>query len=164
MAIRHYKLGAASFQDAAGTLSVTFGPGEGNFAIDELEAGDVEATAIYNRGTFLQLVEGQDKAPSWSITVLHNETLTNGASARIFDAVRKTGAFASKTTADPGGLVWTGNVILTVTHNGSVDTFTLNNCRLKVAYAEAKEGNTLTLSGIAYGLGGSARPVVVASV
>jgi hypothetical protein len=79
------------------------------------------------------------------------------------DAILGTGHYSGETTADPGGVVWTGDVVVVVNRSGSVDTFTLNNCRLVVDYAEAQEANTLTINGTAYGKGSSERPVVITS-
>ena len=160
---RTRKMVAVSFRTDAATKSVDLGPGEGNFSISALEGGMVEAIPVMDRGTFDELVEGDDKAITWSITVHHDATLTNGAATRVMDAILGTGYYSGETTADPGGVVWTGDVVVTVTRSGSVDTFALNNCRLLVDYAEAQDANTLTINGTAYGKGSSERPVVITS-
>lgn len=159
---RTRKMVAVTFQTAAATKSVTLGPTEGNLSISGLEAGDVAAVQVMNRGQHYALVEGNDKAVTFTITVIHDTTLTNAAS-RVMDAIRGTGNYSGETSADAAAVVWTGNVLAVVTRGAEVDTITLKNCRLVCDYAEAEGGNTLTINGTAYGLGASGRPVTIAS-
>ena len=163
--LRSRKMLSVSFRTDAGTKSVDLGPGEGNLTISGLEAGDVSAIPVMDRGTFYELVEGPDNAPTFSITVYHDTELTDGSAARVADAVRKTGYYSGETTADPGGQVWTGDVVAVCTHpgTGDVDTILLSNCRLVMDFAEAEAPNTLTINGTAYGKGSSERPVVITS-
>ena len=162
MAIRTLKHGVATFSDAAAAKSVALSPGEGNFSISEMQAGNVESIPVMNRGTFLELVEGAEVPVEFSITILHNTALTTAGTSRVLDAVRGTGNYSGVTSADPGAIVWTGNITVVYTRSGSTDTFTLTNCRLKAGYTEAAEGNAITISGTAYGTG-SGNALAVAS-
>ena len=162
-AIRTHKMLGLVARTDAGTKSVTMGPGEGNLSISGLEAGMVTAIPVMNRGTFYQHVEGPDKEIPFSITILHDTTLTNASAVRVADAVLGTGFYTGETTADPGGTVWTMDFVATVTRAGEVDAYALNNCRVTFDYGEAEAGNTLTINGIARGKGASERAVVITS-
>lgn len=152
MAVRTRKMVAVTFADATGTpITATMGPGPGDVKITGLEQGGVEAVGIYNRGTFLELVEGDQKQLSFSISIYHNQDLT--AAASPVAALLKTNDFASGVTKDPGAVVWTGNLIVVVTRSAVTDTFTLINCRCSFDYSEGKEGNMITISGTCYGNG-----------
>jgi hypothetical protein len=150
--------------DATGTpISYTFGPFPGamDLSIDGLQAGQVEALPVMSNGTFLELVEGDDVPVTFSITMLHDGKLIDASTGKPLNMALKLGTYASGTTKDPGGLVWTVDVVVTLTRSAVTSTITLRNCRLTATYATAKEGNTIALSGTAYGTG-SARPATVA--
>lgn len=152
MAVRTRKMVAVTFKDGTGSpISATLGPGPGDVKISGMEQGGVEAVAIYNRGTFLELVEGDQKQITFSITIYHNQDLT--AASSPVAALLKTNDFSSGVTKDPGGVVWTGNLEVVVTRSGVTDTFTLINARCMFDYTEGKEGNTISISGTAYGNG-----------
>lgn len=152
MAVRTRKMVAVTFKDGTGSpISATIGPGPGDVKISGLEQGGVEAVAIYNRGTFLELVEGDQKQITFSITIYHNQDLT--ATGSPVAALLKTNDFTSGVTKDPGGAVWTGNLEVVVTRSAVTDTFTLINTRCSFDYSEGKEGNTITINGTAYGNG-----------
>ena len=73
MAVQTRKHVTIQFKDATGSpLTRTIGPGPGDFTFDGLEASNVEALPILDRGTFLELV-----------VVVHTEdvlvTVTRGA-------------------------------------------------------------------------------------
>lgn len=141
-----------TFADGTGTpITATFGPGPGDVKVSGIEQGGVEAVAVMNRGTFLELVEGDQKQMAFSISVYHAQDLTAAASPTA--AILKTNDFASGVTKDPGGVVWTGNVIVTATRSTVTNVLTLINCRCMFDYTEGKEGNTISISGTAYGNG-----------
>lgn len=152
MAVRTRKMVAVTFKDGTGSpISATLGPGPGDVKISGMEQGGVEALPIYNRGTFLELVEGDQKQITFAITIYHNQDLT--AAASPVAALLKTNDFSSGVTKDPGGVVWTGNLEVVVTRSAVTDTFTLINCRCSFDYSEGKEGNTITINGTGYGNG-----------
>jgi hypothetical protein len=148
--------------DATGSpISATLSPGPVDFSSDEEEAGGYEALPVMNGGDFLELVPGMQKFINFSLTLLQDGKLTDGATGKPFDLAMKQGTFAAGTTRDPGGLVWTVNVVLTLTRNGVTATKTFTNCRLKVGYSTAIDGNKIALTGTAYGTGtGGTLPVV----
>ena len=148
MAVQTRKHVTIQFKDATGSpLTRTIGPGPGDFTFDGLEASNVEALPILDRGTFLELVEGDTKQISWSATVYVDGDQTGSS---VIDAVLKTGDWASATTQDPGGVVHTADVLVTVTRGAVTNTYLLNNCRTVAKFTEAKEGNTWSFSGVCY--------------
>ena len=135
-------------KDATGTpLTRTIGPGPGDFTFDGLEAANVEALPVYNRGTFYELVAGDDKQISCSVTIYSDGDQTG---ASVLDAVLQTGDWASATTQDPGGVVFTADWLVTVTRGAVTNTYTLNNVRTIAKFTEAKEGNTWAFTGTCY--------------
>jgi hypothetical protein len=148
MAVQTRKHVSLKFKDATGTpLERTIGPGPGDFTFDGLEEGGVEALPLYDRGSFLELVIGDDKQISWSATIYVDGDQTG---ASVLDAVLKSGDWASATTQDPGGVVFTSDVLVTVTRGATTNTYTLNNCRTIAKFTESKEGNTWAFSGTCY--------------
>ena len=130
------------------SLDVEAGPGEGDFSLDPLEAGNVEALPVMDRGTFDGFIEGDDLVQSFSITVaLKKETLTNELADRILDAIRKTGFWASATTTDPNATVHALKVRVTITDGSTTATITLPCCRIRGSLTESKEAFTLSISG-----------------
>lgn len=161
MPIATLKHGTFTLQDGTGTpIPVTLSPGPGNFQIADLEAGMVEAIPVYNRGTFLELVEGSQKPVEWSIEILQDGKLVDAATGKPLNAVLKGGTLSAGVTADPGGVVWTMSGTFVITRSGVTSTVTITNSRTKVSVAEDAGGNKLSLSGTAYGTG-STLPVVV---
>lgn len=150
--------------DASGTpVNYTFGPFPGNMdlSLEGLQAGQVEGIAVLSNGTFLEMVEGDDVPVTFSITLLHDGKLIDNSTGKPLNMALKLGTYASGTTKDPGGLVWSVDVVVTMTRSGVSSTITLRNCRLTASFATAKEGNTISLSGTAYGTG-ALRPVTIA--
>lgn len=141
---------SAILKDATGTpITVTLGPGPGDLKLSDLEYGNKESVPIYDRGTFLEQVHGDDKQPSFSLTVYHDGDLT--AAAAVHAALNKTNDFASGVTVDPGGDVWALTLVVTITRSAVTNTYTLTNCRIKWDYSEAKDNNTIAISGTCYG-------------
>jgi|APGre2960657404_1045060.scaffolds.fasta_scaffold03080_3 hypothetical protein len=152
MAVRTRKHVAVTIADATGTpITATLGPGPGDVKLTGMEQGGVEGIGVYNRGTFLEMVEGDQKQLSFSISIYHNQDLT--AAASPVAGILKTNDFASGVTKDPGGVVWGVNVIAVVTRSAVTDTFTFINCRISFDYSEGKEGNMITITGTCYGDG-----------
>jgi hypothetical protein len=151
MAIPTLKHGSVVGKDATGTpIQISLTPGPGNFQIQGLEAGDVEGIPVYNRGTFLELVEGQDKAYQFSIELMQDGKLTDGSSGKPLDLVLKQGTISAGVTTDPGALVWTVDIVLTITRNAVTSTMTLSTCRCTIDFSEDAGGNKLSLSGTCY--------------
>ncbi len=153
MAVITRKHGVVKLKDATGTpIEVTLGPGVGDFSISGVEAGNVEMVPVYNRGTYLEGVDGDEKQITGSITLYHDGDLTDASTKQPWDGVTKTGALASGVTTDPGGTgaSWTTDIVATWTRNAVVHTITLLTCRCVLDYGEAKEGNTITINFTCY--------------
>lgn len=152
MGLKTYRHGVLTFSDGAATVSTELSPGVGDFSISGLEEGNVEAVPVYGRGVFLGVVKGNEKAYSGSITVFHDDKSTG--TNKILDAVMKLNSYSGKTTKDPEGVLWTGDLVWVGTDDGGiVDTYTLTNCRLVVDYSEGQPTNTYTVNFTAYGTG-----------
>lgn len=164
MPVMTSKHAAAALYDATATpLAFTASPGPMDLAFDEIEAGNVEAIPVYNNGTFLELVEGQQKSVGWSLTIYQDGKLIDAVTGKPLNLALKAGTFASGTTGDPGGSsgVWTvAKMVVTLTRGGVTSTVTVWNSRIKAAVSLHPEGNQIKLSGIAYG-DGSNQPIVI---
>ena len=145
------RFGSGVWKDATGTpISLTLGPGPGDFSFDGAQEGFADTTAVLNRGVFLERVKGDDKPLTVTVT-LYDVGDATGHSA--FDAILKTGDFASGVTTDPGGLVWSGTLVFTTTRNSQVNIYTFSYARpMPASYKEATEGNTVSLSFECFGL------------
>ena len=153
--------GVATLQDQTGTpISVSLAPGEGNFSLSGLEEAGREAVAYQNRLTFQELLQGAEKEITGSITIAHEGTVTDAATNKPYDGMAKKGTFAAGVTADPGGLVWTTDIVFVTTRNAVAVTFTCNNCRVSMDYAEGAEGNLMTINFTAFGTGTGNQVVV----
>ena len=153
MSIYTLKHGVATFTTGAVTKAVALSPGAGNFSISEVQAGNVSALPVMNRGTFQELVEGPEVPVEFTISLYHDGVLTAAGSPTVWDAILGTGNYAGETSDDPGTIVWTGIVTLVSTRDGAVQTHTLLNVRLRGGYTEGEGGNEITVSGTAYGNG-----------
>ena len=70
----------------------------------------------------------------------------------------KTGAYASGTTVNPGGVgPWAGDLVVTLVKAGVVSTVRFNTCRFKADYSVAAEANTIALSWEAHGRAGRSK-------
>ena len=137
-----------SVKDGTGTpLTAILGPGPGDMTFGSLEEGNKAATKVLNRGSFQELVYGEDNEVPFSITC-HMVGDQTGES--VTDALLKTGNFASAVTMDPGGLVYTLDILVSGTRGAVTNTYTLNNCRTVAKFTESKEGNTWSFSGTCY--------------
>ena len=151
MAIATLKHGSVVGKDATGTpITLTLTPGPGDFQIQGLEAGDVEMIPVYNRGTYLEGVDGQDKAYQFSISLMQDGKLTDASTGKPIDLVLKQGTFASGVSTDPGLVSWTVDIVLTVTRSAVTSTITMLTCRCTIDFAEDAGGNKLSISGTCY--------------
>lgn len=156
MAVFTRKHGAVTLKDRTGSpIIATLGPGVGDFKVSGIEDGPTDgssytrpadAISVTNRGSHLEWVEGDEHPINGSITVLQDGSPTHATNKTPWDGVAKTGAFASGTTADPGAVVWTTDIVYTATRGALTITLTLKDCRCKLDYAEAAEGNTQSIT------------------
>lgn len=133
---------------------IELGPGTGDESIGEISAGGRAAVKILNRGAFIGMVETEDQEVSFSITLHLVGPITSDSTGRPLDALLKTNFYEGKQTVDPAGVVHTGNIeVLGTRSTGDSYQVSLYNVRFNVASASSPEGNSLTVSGIAYGDG-----------
>ncbi len=146
-AVYNARHGALVFSDATGTpITATFLPTEGDFSLSGVEQGGLQTDVVRNRGDVYERVTTEEKLYSGSITLAVDGDLTDAVTNQIFDAVMKTGTFASGTTDEGGGQTWTGSLAWTMTRNSVVNTVTLPQCRLSVDFAEGFPANTMTIN------------------
>jgi hypothetical protein len=143
--------------------SLTLDTYPGDVTIGGMKAGDTDESPILDRGQFAGLTEGDDIFPSLALSLYHDGNLTDAATSKIGDFLRKTGACASDSTCDPEGRVWSLKVVATVTYPGGTytQTFTMPNVRFAFDYATAKEANTLSLTGTCYHGAAHIAPVTI---
>jgi len=135
-------------KDGTGTpITATLGPGPGNLQFGSLEEAGTAAVKILNRGDFQELVYGEDNEVSFSIEV---GMVGDQTGESVTDALLKTGNFASAVTKDPGGLVYTLDMLVSGTRDGVTNTYTLSNCRFKADWSESLEGNKINITGVCY--------------
>ena len=156
------KMTVVTYYDGAGSpISKTIGPGAGNLTHSEIQAGCVEAQPLYNRGTFVEMTEGQQQSVDFSIEIWQDGKVTgaSGATASPMDVIMKKGDFVAATTTDPGGVVHAGTLVAVLTRSGVTSTLTITNIRGKASWGEDAVANKISISGTAYGTG-SVLPLV----
>lgn len=135
--------------DSGAAFSVTLGPGEGDFSLDNIGFDNAEILNVTDRGVHDGLVEGDDFVQSWSITLrLRNQKLTHASQDRILDAIRKTNYWSTATSVD--ATRWAFPLIVTMNDGTTSTTITLPKCTAVASFAEGKDGHTVSLSGFNY--------------
>lgn len=136
-----------------GLSALRLSPGEGNFTISGLTAGQIAEQPVMDRGEFLELTEGDQTFPTGSITVYRDGPQHSASNLTIMDAIlkRSGSAAASGTTSDPGGVVWTAPLRFTENRGGAVNITNLPNCRFSLDMSEAQAANTMTINYTSYG-------------
>ena len=144
-----------SITDSGAGLSMSVGPGEGDLSIDNLGYDNAEILNAIDRGVHDGLVEGDDLIQAWSITVkIKNEAITHATIDRMLDAVRGTNFW--QPTIDGGAAVsvdatrWAFIIIVTMNDGTTTSTITLPKATGIAAFAEGKDGHTLSISGNNY--------------
>jgi hypothetical protein len=147
------KSGRVILRDKSGAHSLTLDTGPGDFGFDEIEAGDTEAIAVMHRGQFAGLIEGNEKTSSISVTAeMKKESLSSATQARLWDFVRKSGAFKNAVSCNPGGGdLWMFEMEWQLDDGaGNVDGLVFPCVRAKLGGKEDMSGNKLNLSGTGY--------------
>ena len=130
-------------------LSITAGPGPGDFTFGNTNAENTEKIRVDDRGQYDCHIEGNDLEQEWSLTIgLRNQTLTEGAADRITDWYEKTGNFSAAVSVNANPDVWAFVTKITMVLSGVTTLFTLPNCLGNYSFAEAMEGSTLAVSGV----------------
>jgi hypothetical protein len=147
------KSGRVILRDKSGAHTLTLDTGPGDFGFDEIEAGDVEALAVMHRGQFAGLIEGNEKTSSLSVTAeMKKESMSSATQARLWDFVRKSGAFRNAVSCNPGGAdPWMCEVEWQLDDGaGNLEGLVFPCVRVKVGGKEDMTGNKLNLTGTAY--------------
>ncbi|MEM6927706.1 MAG: hypothetical protein AAF602_12305 [Myxococcota bacterium] len=135
------------FEDAADT-GLTVGPGPGDFSHGATNAENTEKVRVMDRGKFDGHVETNDLEQDWSLTTqLKNEAQTDATAQRLQDFLRREGSFSGLVSVSSNPNIWAFRVIITQTTGGVTATRTLPHCLADHAFAEALEGNTLSING-----------------
>jgi hypothetical protein len=152
MPVTTLKHGKVYIELASGASSVLeLRPGAGNLSISGLRANQTEEIPVMDRNEFLELVEGAQTFPTWTLTLIHDGSLTSTTNRTAFDSMLKTGAAASESSMDAGGQVHTGKIYWIGSRSGAASRIDLPNNTFVVDYGEAAEGNTISASGTSYG-------------
>lgn len=135
------------FEDAAGT-GMTAGPGPGDFSHGATNQNNAERIRVMDRNQFDGHVVGDDLEQEWSITIgQRNEALTSALAARINDFIHRRNFFSGLVSLSDNPDIFAFRVIVTMTLGGVTTTKTLPLCLADETFAEAKEGNTLAITG-----------------
>lgn len=136
------------FEDGAGN-KMTFGPGPGDFNLNNMMENNAEVLEARDRHAHDGLFYGDDVVQEFSITQeLRNETRTDAAVDRVHDWIHKTGKVAAYTSVD--ACAWSFMVRVIESDGVTTVTTLLPKVRASEGFAEAKEGNTLAISGTNY--------------
>ncbi|NRA03740.1 MAG: hypothetical protein HRU00_14170 [Myxococcales bacterium] len=140
-------------QGAAGN-GMTIGPGPGDFTHGATNKGNSEKLRVLDRGAFDCHVEGDDLEQEFSITVGQKaESATSALVARVMDFIKQTGVFTPVTGLLPTQSVssnpdiWAWETVVTMVLGATTATFTIPYCIGDYAFAEAMEGNSISISG-----------------
>ena len=156
--------GTLALNDATGSpIVITLGV-LASFSMENIQEGFTEAVLITNRGDPVELIPGNRVPVTGSIGLKQQAPITHATTKAPYDVVTKAGSFAAGSTQDPGALVWTTDMVWTVSRSVSGSTVTtvhtLNNCRLTLGVTESMEGNDYSIAYTAYGTD-SVLPVVL---
>lgn len=153
--VKNFRDGTILIEDGTGTpLAVTVQYEAGDFSITGLNQGNVEATTYLDRGELGSVRKTSRTFPTFSFSA-HMTDLSDNTDKLLYDAVNKTGAFASAvSTGGTASDVYMLKVTLTIEGTNFGDSadhvMILNNCHLSIDFAEG-DPNSFTLNGTVYG-------------
>lgn len=134
-------------------IGMLFGPGPGDFSHGATNSENAERLRVMDRNEFDCFVVGDDLEQEWSLTIgQRNQSQTDALLPRVLDFIQRTGTFGPAGTTPVQSIdlnpdVWAFRTIVTMVLGGTTATFTLPHCVADYAFAEAKEGNSITVSG-----------------
>lgn len=153
--VKNFRDGTILIEDGTGTpLAVTVQYEAGDFSITGLNQGNVEATTYLDRGELGSVRKTSRTFPTFSFSA-HMTDLSDATDKLLYDAVNKTGAFASAvSTGGTASDVYMLKVTLTIEGTNFGDStdhvMIMNNCHLAIDFAEG-DPNSFTLNGTVYG-------------
>lgn len=141
-----------TFEDSTG-VTLVIGPGPGDWTIDGLSEGNTDKIRVLDRLRYDCHLDGEDKQQTGSGTVgLAQQTLTSAIVSRVLDWIHKQGIYriggpSEVTTVSPNTDIWAFAIRIAMTGGGvGPTTFEFPNCIAEYAFAEAADGNTVSLS------------------
>ena len=153
--VKNFRDGTILIEDGTGTpLAVTVQYEAGDFSITGLNQSNTEATTYLDRGELGSVRKTSRTFPTFSFSASMT-SLSDATDKELWDAVNKTGAFASAiSTGGSASDVFMLKVTLTVEGSNFGDasdhTLVLQNCHLSIDFAEG-DPNTFTINGTVYG-------------
>ena len=153
--VKNFRDGTILIEDGTGTpLAVTVQYEAGDFSITGLNQGNIEATTYLDRGDLGSVRKTSRTFPTFSFSA-HMTDLSDATDKLLYDAVNKTGAFASAvSTGGTASDVYMLKVTLTIEGTNFGDSadhiMIMNNCHLAIDFAEG-DPNSFTLNGTVYG-------------
>jgi hypothetical protein len=153
--VKNFRDGIILIEDGTGTpLAVTVQFEAGDFSLSGLNQGHVEATTYLDRGELGSVRKTSRTFPTFTFSA-HMTDLSDATDKLIWDAVNKTGAFASAvSTGGTASDVYMLKVTLTIEGTNFGDSadhvLIMNNCHLAIDFAEG-DPNSFTLNGTVYG-------------
>jgi hypothetical protein len=153
--VKNFRDGTILIEDGTGTpISVTVQYEAGDFSISGLSESNTDVTTYLDRGDLGSVRKTSRTFPTFSFSA-HMTDLSDATNKTLWDAVNKTGAFASAvSTGGTASDVYMLKVTLTVEGTNFGDSadhvLILNNSHLSVDFAEG-DPNSFTLNGTVYG-------------
>jgi hypothetical protein len=153
--VKNFRDGTILIEDGTGTpLAVTVQFEAGDFSISGLNQGNIEATTYLDRGDLGSVRKTSRTFPTFSFSA-HMTDLSDATDKLLYDAVNKTGAFASAvSTGGTASDVYMLKVTFTVEGTNFGDSadhvMILNNCHLSLDLSEG-DPNSFSISGTVYG-------------
>jgi len=153
--VKNFRDGTITLSDATTPtpLSVTVQYEAGDFSITGLSQGNTEVTTYLDRGDLGSVRLTSRTFPTFSFTA-HMTDLSDATNKTLWDAVNKTGAFATAISGITGSDVYGLKVLLTVEGTNFGDatdhTLELSGCHLTIDFSEG-DPNSFSLNGTVYG-------------
>ena len=153
--VKNYRDGTLTLSDATTPtpLSVIVQYEAGDFSITGLSQGNTEVTTYLDRGDLGSVRLTSRTFPTFSFTA-HMTDLSDATNKTLWDAVNKTGAFASAQSTILTSDVYGLKVLLSVEGTNFGDptdhSLELNGCHLTIDFSEG-DPNSFSLNGTVYG-------------
>lgn len=134
-------------------ITLTVSLEAGDFSITGLNESNTEATTYLDRGELGSVRKTNRTFPTFSFTA-HMADLSDATDKLLWDAVNKTGAWASAASTISGSDVYGLKVTITIEGTNFGDSadhvLVLNGCHMAIDFSEG-DPNSFSLSGTVYG-------------
>jgi hypothetical protein len=153
--VKNFRDGTIVIKDGTGTpIALTVEFEAGDFSISGLSANsNTEVTTYLDRGSLGSVRLVSQSFPTWSFSA-HMTDLSDATSKTLWDAVNKTGAFASAVSTITNSDVYGLDVVISIEGSNLGDptdhVLTLVGNRLSIDFAEG-DPNSFTVNGTTYG-------------